>query len=58
MASSILKVFHDWEIEEVVVFLQRLQLSSVKRDEEDRMGSKENKCGKFSVKSLYFYLAQ
>lgn len=45
--------FHDWEIKEVMTFLQILQKSSIQSEEEDKLGCKESKSVVFLVKSFF-----
>ena len=52
------KQFHNWELKGVTVFFQKLHTSSVRRDEDDRIGWKEPKCSKLFVKSFYDSLVQ
>lgn len=48
-----LKWFHDWELEEVEVFVWRLYELSIWRDIEDKLVWLNSKRGIFLVKSFY-----
>lgn len=48
--------FHDWELEVLTKFFQKLQACSVQREEDDGSEWKESKDGKLSIKSFYLSL--
>ena len=58
MESQFHRKLHDLELDGVKAFFRGLQLTSIRRDEEDRLDWKETKCDKFFVKSYYYSLSQ
>lgn len=51
-SSCFPRQFNDWELDKVKIFVQKLQLLSIKREVDDKLSWNESKSRKFSIRSF------